>query len=335
MWILKWLKGYKKRVVLLILKLTHLYDIVFYHVVFLQVITCCNANLSYRREADDVCFVNLFLFDRFGGLTHYWGNDRWVSDKRDHMLSAFIFSLRTQRSLWGNNTWDKYLVVKSKPVVFHLELQTKAHWQQQQPPCNAINKWFLVSQRACQSAPPLSSQAFHNTNPCSILCCSLKASARLSKGALPSLSASRCVCNFFTLRRNPVMTCCRSPTDRAVIFVRVGFCCGIKREDCSQESEVFTDRFTSKLLLLLLCDRSGSELIHSALNDWLWREAVSVLSLSRSNLYISNMWRVVYKRQWTTTTWCIYKIFWSLHECASLTLHRHADSWTYFLWWEL
>lgn len=79
---------------------------------------------------DDVCFVNPVLFDSFRGLTYYWGNDRYVFDKRDQALpsdtSAFIFSLETQPSLWENNTRGKYLVVEFKPVVFHLELQTKS-----------------------------------------------------------------------------------------------------------------------------------------------------------------------------------------------------------------
>lgn len=52
---------------------------------------------------DDVCFVNPVLFDRFRGLTHYWGNDRHVFDKQDQALPsdtpAFILSLETQRSL--------------------------------------------------------------------------------------------------------------------------------------------------------------------------------------------------------------------------------------------
>ena len=52
---------------------------------------------------DDVCFVNPVLSDRFRGLTHYWGNDRRVFDKRDQALPSdtptFILSLETQRTL--------------------------------------------------------------------------------------------------------------------------------------------------------------------------------------------------------------------------------------------
>ena len=70
---------------------------------------------------DDVCFVNPTLCDRFWGSTHYQGNDGHVFDKQDQQLptdtSAFIFSLKTQRSLKGNNTWDKYLVFESKPGI--------------------------------------------------------------------------------------------------------------------------------------------------------------------------------------------------------------------------
>lgn len=144
----------------------------------------------------DVCFVNPVLFDRFRGLNQYWGNDRRVFDKRDQALpsdtSAFIFWVETQRSLWRNNEWDKYLVVDFKPVVFHLGLQTKAHWQPWQPPSAAINMWFLVSQRACQSAPPLPSQAFHNANPTAILQAAVKGLRRAFKRlffALPSFWA--------------------------------------------------------------------------------------------------------------------------------------------------
>lgn len=159
--------------------------------------------------------------DRFQDLTHYWGNDRRASDKWDQTLpsdtSAFIHWPDTQHSLWENNTCDKYLVVWFKPVVFHPALCTKALWQQRQPPCAAINMWALCSQRACQSAAPRSSHAFHNTNPPTGL---------HLKGFFCPPCQDWCVCNFLTLDGNLVMTC--SQTDGPVVCVSLVFCYGIK-----------------------------------------------------------------------------------------------------------
>lgn len=175
---------------------------------------------------DDVCFVNPVLFDRFRGLTHYWGNDRRVFDKRDQALpsdtSALIFSLETQRSLKANNAWDKYLVVEFKPGISPGTADEKPIDSDGSRPllqliCDSSSHKELVKVPHLSLLRPFTIQI-----PAPFSKLQFKAAAVHSKGC--SLSKSRCVCNFFTLDRNLVTTCCHSQTDWAVIFVRLGFC---------------------------------------------------------------------------------------------------------------
>lgn len=120
-------------------------------------------------------------------------------------VSAFIFSARTQRSLKA--TMDEISIsLLNSNLPFHPELQTKPHWQPWQ--------LQLISDSPAHKepvrAPPRSSQAFHTTNPCTILQSSVRPPPCIHRARFPRSSHSRCVCNFFTLDRNSAMTCCLS-----------------------------------------------------------------------------------------------------------------------------
>lgn len=129
----------------------------------------------------------------FWGLSHYWGNDRCVFDKRDQTphsdTSAFIPSPETQHSLCENNNRDKHLLNSSQRY-FTWHCRRKPTDSDGSCPTQQLLRDSSANKGACQSAPPLPSQVFHNANPLAIPLALVKGLYRTFKHHLDPLPPS-------------------------------------------------------------------------------------------------------------------------------------------------